>query len=140
MVLRYKILAIFYAGDAMVASRCQQQLQDATGILVGLFARVDLHTHTPKTKVVICVPGKIRTRLASTMYASNREGLTTSRDCNKRQVKCNIFGNTLTVVTLPSHLETKKTYWSRVIDQDALVDKAPVLTMPYNQSNGNSPS
>ena len=62
-------LAIFYTRNAMVASRCPQQLQDATNILVRLFDCIGLRTNTLKTKVIICVPGKIRTRLTSTQCA-----------------------------------------------------------------------
>ena len=70
-----KILTIFYADDALLASRDPALLQEALDVMVALFERVGLRTNTAKTKVMICVPGKIRTRHTSAVYNNSREGL-----------------------------------------------------------------
>ena len=57
-------MAIFYANDAILASRDPVALQKALDIIVELFERVGLRTNTSKTKVMTCMPGKIRTRLS----------------------------------------------------------------------------
>ena len=48
-----KILAIFYADDALLASRDPALLQEALDVMVALFERVGLRTNTAKTKVMI---------------------------------------------------------------------------------------
>ena len=53
------ILVVFYADDGVLSARCPEWLQNSFTILVGLFERVGLHTNSQKTKVMMCVPGKI---------------------------------------------------------------------------------
>jgi hypothetical protein len=136
-ILVESFLAIFYADDALVASRCPQQLQTAIDILVGLFERVGLHTNTLKTKTMVCVPGKIRVQLSPPMYASSREGLTTPRDRDKRRVKCDICGANLAAASLNNHLETQhNVYRSRVISQDLPVEGPPVVYQAHQSVFG----
>ena len=68
---------IFYADDGLIAARCPIKLQSAIDILVALFEHVGLRTNTSKTKVMMCVPGKIRTRLTDEVYQHRQVGLST---------------------------------------------------------------
>jgi len=49
-----KLMATFYADDALMASRDPAMLQESLDVMVGLFERVGLRTNTAKTKVMIC--------------------------------------------------------------------------------------
>ena len=97
-------------------------------ILVGLFECAGHRTTMLMTKTMVCVLGKIRTRLSSSMYAISREGLTTPHDRNRRHVECGICGKNLWATSLNSHLETQYcVYRSMVNFQDLLVDREPVV-------------
>ena len=121
-----KILAIFYADDALLASRDPALLQEALDVMVALFERVGLRTNTAKTKVMICVPGKIRTRHTSEVYNNSREGLLWVAEHQNRIVTCDICDQELQAVSLDSHLATQhEVYRSKVIDQELLVVKEP---------------
>ncbi len=61
-------LALFYADDAFLACRNHRMLQKALGALVWLFEKVGLMMNTKKTQLIICIPGKIRTRLSARLY------------------------------------------------------------------------
>ena len=100
-----ELMAIFYADDAVLASRDLITLQKALYIIVGLFERIGLRTNTSKTKIMICVPGKIRTRLSLEAYNNSREGMSVAGDWQTRRVHCNICDMSLTAGSLPSHLE-----------------------------------
>lgn len=52
------------------------QLQAAVDKLVELFERVGLWTNTSKTKVMVCIPGKIRTCLSEEAYDNRQLGAT----------------------------------------------------------------
>jgi hypothetical protein len=45
--------------DGLVSARCPEWLQSFFNILIKLFERIGLLANADKTKVVICVPGKI---------------------------------------------------------------------------------
>ena len=71
------------------------------------------------------------------MCASSREGLTKPSDHNNRKVKYNICDKTLTAATLQSRLVTQyNIYRSSVIDQDLLVDIAPVTYHAIHSVHG----
>ena len=74
------LMAFFYADDALLASQDPILLQRAPDVIVGLFERVGLCTNTSKTKVMICVPGRIRTRHSNWVYNNSRVGLVTPQD------------------------------------------------------------
>ena len=57
------LVTCFYADDRLVAARGADTLQKAFDILTGLFDRVGLRTNTTKTKVMLCVVGRICTPL-----------------------------------------------------------------------------
>ena len=108
-------MAIFYADDAMLASRDLEQLQAALDIIVGLFERVGLRTNTTKTKVMTCVPGKIKTSHTTSVYNGMQEGLVASSELQTRSVDCAICGQTFQSNTLSQHLKTQHdVYRSRV--------------------------
>ena len=131
------LMAIFYADDALLSSRDPRKLQDALDIIVGLFERVGLRTNTTKTKVMICVPGKIKTRLSQSVYNNSQEGLVAASDLQSRKVACNICGQILQADTLTSHLETQHdTYRSKVIDKDLLIEREPVVHKAHASADG----
>ncbi len=53
-------VAIFYADDALVASRHPALLQMALDVLAELFGRVGLLMNTKKTQTTPCMSGKVR--------------------------------------------------------------------------------
>ncbi len=55
-----KWLVAFYIDDGLVASRDPVWLRLSFDILVSLFERIGLYTNATKTKVMTCVPGRIR--------------------------------------------------------------------------------
>jgi len=123
-----ELMAIFYADDAVLASRDPVALQKALDIIVGLFERVGLRTNTSKTKIMTCVPGKIRTRLSPEAYNNSREGMSVAGDWQTRRVHCDICDMSLTAGSLPSHLETQHdVYRSKVISQDLLIEREAVV-------------
>ena len=54
------ILVAFYVDDGPIASRDPVWLQESFDILIGLFERIGLFTYAAKTKVMTCIPGRIR--------------------------------------------------------------------------------
>ncbi len=62
------LLALFYADDALLACPNHCMLQEALDALVWLFKLVGLLTNTSKTQAIICIPGKIQTRLSERLY------------------------------------------------------------------------
>ena len=67
-------LALFYVDNSILADRCSERHQVAIDALVGLFEQVDLRTNTTKTKSMVFVPGKIRTRLLARSYRRRQQG------------------------------------------------------------------
>ena len=62
------MLANFYADNALVQCRQPDTLQRMIDLMVGLFEQVGLVTNTDKTKAMVYVPGRIRTRLLDDVY------------------------------------------------------------------------
>jgi len=120
-------LALFYADDAIIAHRDPAWLQESLNVLIELFERVGLRTNTSKTKAMICVPGKIRTCLTTSVYNRTRGCLENAEDGSYR-VECDKCGQSLKEGSLASHLETQHgVYRSRVINQEFLVDRPAVV-------------
>ena len=65
-------------------------MQAAFKIFVRLFKRVELQINTTKTKVMICVLGKIRTRLSQEVYNNCQEGLVASDELQPHNMECNL--------------------------------------------------
>ena len=102
-----QFLVAFYADDGLVQSSNPTVLQKSFDMLIALFERVGLVTNTSKTKTMVCIPGRIRTRLPEDVYATNREGLHSRADWKKREVKCHICDRQMSAASLNNHLETQ---------------------------------
>ena len=117
------LLAVFYADDAYLASRDPAQLQRALDIIVGLFRRVGLDTNTKKTQAMVCVPGRIRTRLPTESYNRLRYGFQTAEQWEAREVSCGKCGATLQARSLASHMASQHdVYVAYELDPEFLED------------------
>jgi hypothetical protein len=68
----------FFVDNGLVAARCPEWLQSSFDILINLFEWIGLWTNAKKTKVMTCLPGKIRVAQMEEEYASQQTGLGTS--------------------------------------------------------------
>jgi len=102
-----KLMAIFYADDALMASRDPELLPESLDVTVGLFERVGLRTNTTKMKVMTCVSGKIHTHHSQASYNNIRVGLVVVEVCITALVDCNVCGKELQAKALDSHLATQ---------------------------------
>jgi hypothetical protein len=68
----------FFVDNGLVAARCPEWLQSSFDILITLFEQIGLWTNAKKTKVMMCLPGKIRVAQTEEEYASQQTGLRTS--------------------------------------------------------------
>jgi hypothetical protein len=109
-----------FVDDGLVSARCPVWLQSSFDILTQLFERIGLLANADKTKVMICVPGKIRVAPTETEYASQWAGnTTTTKGC---WVDCDVCGASLAAESLQSHLETQHDiFWSFVLNQDIAI-------------------
>ncbi len=73
-----KWLVAFYIEDGLVASRDPVWLQSSFDVLVGLFECIGLFTNASKTKVMTCIPGRIRKGYTEEEYTSIRSGAETA--------------------------------------------------------------
>ena len=132
-----RLMAIFYADDALLASRDPELLQESLDVMVGLFERVGLRTNTKKTKVMTCVPGRIRTRHTTEVYNNCREGLVSAAEQKRRVVQCDVCDKELQAVALDNHLATQhEVYRSKVIDRELLVEREPRTYTAHQSVNG----
>jgi hypothetical protein len=60
----------FFVDDGLVFARCLEWLQSSFDILINLFERIGLLANADKTKVMICVPGKIQSAQTEVDYTS----------------------------------------------------------------------
>ena len=100
-------MAVFYSDNGLVQAQCPERLQSSLAFLIKLFERVGLQTNTLKAKSMVCVPGRIRTRLTDDVYNNSREGLLAREDWYTHQVECVICNQDLAASLLASHLETQ---------------------------------
>ena len=78
---------LFYVDDGLIGSTNPEWLQESFHVLVDLFARVGLLTNTDKTKVMICQPGFLRTRVSDYAYKRSLTGQGLSyREAKRRRV------------------------------------------------------
>ena len=89
------IMFAFYADDGVLSARCPEWLQESFTILVGLFERVGLRTNAQKTKVMTCVPGRIRVSFTEEVYNDYCHGAYTHADRKRLQVECNICNRSM---------------------------------------------
>jgi len=115
----------FFVDDGLVAARCPEWLQSSFDILINLFERIGLRTNAEKTKVMTCLPGKIRVAQTEEEYASQQTGLGTST-MKHRRVDCEVCGASLAAESLCSHLETQQNIFrSFVLNWDIVIARAP---------------
>ena len=91
----HMLMAIVYDDNPLLASRDPKLLQEMLDIIIGLFERVGLQTNTTKMKVMICVPGELRTHHPNITYNCIQEGLVVSSDMQTRNMDCDICCHTL---------------------------------------------
>ena len=132
-----RMLAIFYADDAFVASRLAPFLQEALDTLVDLFERVGLRTNVRKTKTMVCVPGKVRTRWRDSSYRRRYKGLNSRQEWESRRVECDQCGRQMSAASLRRHLETQHAvYQASVVSEEALEQRAPRTYRVYQSADG----
>ncbi len=81
-------LVAFYIDNRLVASRDPAWLQLSFDIRVSLFECIRLYTNATKTKVMTCVPGRIREGYTEEEYTLHRSGAETAADRKRRWVVC----------------------------------------------------
>ncbi len=121
-------LVTFYIDDGLVASRDPVWLQSSFDILVSLFECIGLYTNAAKTKVMTCIPGRIKEGFTQEEYTLNRTGAETATNRKHHQVVCQICSASLQAGSLMSHLETQHdVYCSFVLSQDIVVECPAVV-------------
>ncbi len=68
----------FFVDNSLVAARCPEWLQSSFNILINLFEQISLRMNAKKTKVMMCLPGKIQVAQMEEEYASQQTELGTS--------------------------------------------------------------
>ncbi len=121
-------LVAFYIDDGLVASRDPVWLQSSFDTLVGLFKCIGLFTNAAKTKVMTCIPGRIREGYTEEKYTLNKSGLVTAANRKHRRVDCQICGVSLVAGSLQGHLEMQHDiYWSVVLNRDLVKERPAVV-------------
>jgi hypothetical protein len=86
-----KILVVCYVNDGLIASRDPVWLQELFDILIGLFEWISLFTNASKTKVMICIPGRIQEAYTEEQYAEYKSPTGAAADTKRRQIDCEIL-------------------------------------------------
>ncbi len=121
-------LVAFYIDNGLVASRDPVWLQSSFDVLVGLFERIGLFTNASKTKVMTCIPGRIREGYTEEEYTNIRSGAEIAADRKRRWVDCQICDDSLQAGSLKSHLETQHdVYHLFVLSQDINVERFAIV-------------
>jgi hypothetical protein len=130
-----KWLVAFYIDNGLVASRDPVWLQSSFNVLVGLFERIRLFTNASKTKVMTCIPGRIREGYTEEEYTIIRSGTDTATNRKRRRVDCEVCGDSLQAGSLKSHMKTQHDVhrsfilsWDIVVERPAIVYHATVST------------
>jgi hypothetical protein len=107
----------FFVDNGLVVARCAEWLQSSVTILIHLFKRIGLKTNAAKTKVMMCLPGKIRVAKMEEEYTAQQTGNITA--AKRWWVDCEVCGVSLTAESLQNHLETQQDiFWSFVLNRD----------------------
>ena len=101
------IMVAFYADDGVLSARCPEWLQESFTTLVGLFECVGLRTNAQKTKVMTCIPGRIRVSRTEEVYTDFCHGASTHAARKRLRVECNICNQSMQAASLRGHLETQ---------------------------------
>ncbi len=118
----------FFVDDGLVAARCPEWLQSSFTILIHLFERIGigLKTNATKTKVMTCLPGKIRVAKMEEEYAAQQTGNTTA--VKHWRVDCKVCGVSLAAESLQSHLEMQHNiFWLFFLNRDLAPEQAAVV-------------
>ena len=123
-----QLLATFYADNGMIQSMDPVFLQSSFDILIGLSECVGLWMNTTKTKVMVCVPRKIRTHISNHVNNNMRGGLITHADWRKHQVQHEECGVHMASSFLPSHREKMHGIYNYFLLNRNLPADSPVTT------------
>jgi hypothetical protein len=116
-------LVAFYIDNGLIASRDPVWLQSSFDILISLFECIRLYTNATKTKVMRCIPGRIREGYTEEEYTQHRTGVETATDRKHPRVDCQICGVSLQTGSLRGHLETQHdVYPSFILSWDIVVE------------------
>ncbi len=99
-------IAAFFVDDGLAGLRNPVWLQSALQVLVILFESIGLRTNPDKTKVMMCVPGKIRVSHTEEGYHA-QQYRPVNPTAKHHRVECDICGASLAAGSLRSHLETQ---------------------------------
>jgi hypothetical protein len=91
-------------GSLPLGSRDPVWLQESFDILVGLFERISLFTNAAKTKVMVCIPGRIQEGYTEEEYADYKSQTVTAANKKRCCVDCEICGASLAAGSYQSHL------------------------------------
>jgi hypothetical protein len=102
-----KILVAFYIDDELIVTRDPFWLQELFDILIGLFERIGLFTNASKTKVMVCILGRIREAYTDKEYAKYKSPTGAAANNKHCRIDCEICGTSLAAGSYQSHLETQ---------------------------------
>ena len=89
---------LFYADDALLASRDANWLQTSFTTICDLFERVGLQTNASKTKVMIAVPRRLMGRELDSVHKRRIQCGDSHRERQRRRVECSECGLSLSLV------------------------------------------
>ena len=123
-----KWLVAFYIDGGLVACRDPVWLQSSFDVLVGLFERIGLLTNVAKTKVMMCILGRIREGYTEEAYMLPNSGQETAANRKRRRVDCQICGVSMQAGSLQDHLDTQHdVYQSFVLNRDIVKEHPTVV-------------
>jgi hypothetical protein len=129
-------IVAFFVDDGLVGLRDPVWLQSALQVLVILFESIGLRTNSEKTKVMTCIPGKIRVSHTEEAYHAQQNG-PVNPTAKRHPVECDICGTSLAAESLQSHLETQRnTYRSFVLNQELTVEREAVVYQAIADATG----
>jgi hypothetical protein len=135
-LVKTKMVA-FYADDGVLSARCPEWLQESFSILVGLFERVGLCTNAQKTKVMTCVPGKIRVSHPEEVYNDYCQGASTHAARKRLRVECDICNQSMQAASLRSHLESQHdVFRSFVLNRELEVEPSATFRADVDTATG----
>jgi hypothetical protein len=133
--MRSTFFAIFYVGNAYLASRDAKFLQRALDLLVSLFKRVGLETNVSKTQTMICTPGRIRTQLPVDLYRHLQCGCVTATEWYARDVKCLKCGKMMKATSLCRHLADMHNVYQQTGVAEEMLICQPAETYVVSESS-----
>jgi hypothetical protein len=118
-----QLTVAFFVDNGLVAARCPERLQSSFTIFIILFECIGLWTNAAKTKVMRCLPRKIRVARTEEEYAAQQTG------------RCVIFLDTPFVrLYLPEKRPTAIFIW---YDSYALITRFCLILIPERTTKNN---